>query len=136
VLVVHRDYYQMDIEFQEGFVTPWAPCDPVFFGGQDVDNSKAYHEFAGTSAGSSIGVSQSSFFKTEAGVLWNSITGPWCASLKTPQDTLDFSGQIVIPEFNASDPCVRTKRNSQGTPAPAITISYEYKINLGFSMLP
>jgi len=131
VLFSFRDYYQMKTRVQEGAVVPWAPCDPVFFDGQGVDNSKAYHEFTGINTGSN-----SYFFATESGKLWSDIAGPWCASLKTAQDTLDFTTSQLIPQSNAQDFCVRTKRDFQGTPDPAITISYEHKIKLSFNVLP
>jgi hypothetical protein len=120
----------MNTRLRPGFVTPWAPCDFTVFDGGDVDNSKAYVEYYGINIGTAGGVPQNNFFKTESGVFWNNITGPWCASLKTAQDTLEFTGGTVIPVQN-QDQCIVTLNS--GTP---ISISYEFKLTLSFNMLP
>jgi hypothetical protein len=136
LFLTFRDYYQLDIRLLQGFVTPWARCDASFLGGNGVDNSKPYFPIAGFNAGSRAGVWLSSFFKTESGILWSSITGPWCNSIKTEQDSLELTSSVTIPQSSASDPCAVTKRNAQGRPHPAVTIDYETKLTLRFNMLP
>jgi hypothetical protein len=130
VLITFRDYYQMNVRLRPGFVTPWAPCEPTFFEGEDVDNSKAYALFAGFNIGTGARVPQNNFFKTESGVLWQNITGPWCSSLKTAEDTLELQSVSVIP-VRSQDECIVTLNS--GVP---ISITYELKLTLRFNMLP
>jgi hypothetical protein len=133
LFVGFTDYYQLRFPGPFG---GWNFCDASDLLGQGLDNSTPYYGFAGFNTGSGNGVFQNAFFTTESGVRWNTITGPWCASIKTQQDTLEYTREIHIPQSSAQDPCTVTTRNAQGTPAPAVTIYYENKITLSFNMLP
>jgi hypothetical protein len=122
------DYYQMLVRLGGQDIVPYAPCDYSGFEGQGVDDSLAYVLFGGFNIGSSL--AQSTFFETESGTKWSNISGPWCASIKTAEDTLTIARSLLIPASNVSDPCVRTPR------PPAVTINYESELKLSFSMLP